>query len=671
MAGDGKDPILDFMVVRAPERVADAAARRRYIWDRVLIKPKGGLSTHVPDDPPDPQALERVSPIGRIVYDLVFHSDLQPGQEALEKLRDKVLETQRPYKAADLPTEPVEPTELEPPADPPVTPPQQPPAPPKPLTLRLDDLAQHAHIVVGDLYYILPDRLEQLAAARVPLIRELIRVRPILEAAAHPATTAATFDPAKLRARLEKEFGKPLPTAVFSANGHSDDYIAAHRALFDGLYLLYLLRRWTTVDLSDLISGLQLLHAIDALAIDALYATVRAGKASKDDKARMDALASTVPEFAGWNGTTDVAGFPAVTSAPALAELLDAHPVVNPLLARLFWFRKPFNDVTPIGVGDLKVVKQWLTAYRPGEISHIHNIMAGEGAGFGYTRATEDHTRTAQNFARDVVAKAVERVQSQTTSQRTITQTFETVEKNRQTFDNADGDEHISGIYRWVDKEYTAQVYNYGKRMMFEFVVPQPAAFWVESKLRAYENSLDVPQPPFPVPVEKPVSLPFTKDKITETLFASLKLRYDLREIPAYPVPSRVVPARDPQTRGRQFAEKDVTGQDHARTFDCSIVGAAGYCAIGAHLSGYGEFHHRVADNRTSLLLNGRMVFEESRNAYIWPFDLRVQPQEEIVFTSEDASLGLVFNNEIKFYDLALEVELERMPDTLANWQQL
>src|SRR6266545_1608614 len=325
MAGDGKDPILDFMVVRAPERVADAAARRRYIWDRVLIKPKGGLSTHVPDDPPDPQALERVSPIGRIVYDLVFHSDLQPGQEALEKLRDKVLETQRPYKAADLPTEPVEPTELEPPADPPVTPPQQPPAPPKPLTLRLDDLAQHAHIVVGDLYYILPDRLEQLAAARVPLIRELIRVRPILEAAAHPATTAATFDPAKLRARLEKEFGKPLPTAVFSANGHSDDYIAAHRAV-----------------------------------------------------------------FAGWNGTTDIAGFPAVTSAPALAELLDAHPVVNPLLARLFWFRKPFNDVTPIGVGDLKVVKQWLTAYRPGEISHIHNIMAGESR-------TRSHRRTERS----------------------------------------------------------------------------------------------------------------------------------------------------------------------------------------------------------------------------------------------------------------------------------
>ena len=37
-----------------------------------------------------------------------------------------------------------------------------------------------------------------------------------------------------------------------------------------------------------------------------------------------------------------------------------------------------FNAVKPIGVGDLKVVKQWLTAYRPGEISHIHNVMDGE-----------------------------------------------------------------------------------------------------------------------------------------------------------------------------------------------------------------------------------------------------------------------------------------------------
>jgi hypothetical protein len=192
----------------------------------------------------------------------------------------------------------------------------------------------------------------------------------------------------------------------------------------------------------------------------------------------------------------------------------------------------------------------------------------------------------------------------------------------------------------------------------------------VESKLQAYENSLDVPQPPFPVPVETPVNLPFTKDQITDTLFASLKLRYDLQHVAAYPESSRVVAAREPQTRGRQFAEKDITGHDHTRTFDASIIGATGYRAAGAHLSGYGQFRHRDPNNRTSLLLNDRMVFEETRNAIEWPFDWRVAAQEEIVFASDDASLGLVFSNEINFYDLALDVELERMPSTLANWQQ-
>ncbi len=33
-------------------------------------------------------------------------------------------------------------------------------------------------------------------------------------------------------------------------------------------------------------------------------------------------------------------------------------------------------------------------------------------------------------------------------------------------------------MYRWVDKRYRAQVYNYGMRMLLEFVVPEPAAFY-------------------------------------------------------------------------------------------------------------------------------------------------------------------------------------------------
>jgi|tagenome__1003787_1003787.scaffolds.fasta_scaffold20989986_16 hypothetical protein len=38
---------------------------------------------------------------------------------------------------------------------------------------------------------------------------------------------------------------------------------------------------------------------------------------------------------------------------------------------------------------------------------------------------------------------------------------------NRQSFDNKDGD-NIVGIYRFVDKIYSAQIVNYGKRLMLD-----------------------------------------------------------------------------------------------------------------------------------------------------------------------------------------------------------
>ncbi|GAA0403185.1 hypothetical protein Acor_33610 [Acrocarpospora corrugata] len=60
--------------------------------------------------------------------------------------------------------------------------------------------------------------------------------------------------------------------------------------------------------------------------------------------------------------------------------------MVHPLFARLFRFLHPFNDIKPIGVGDLKVVRQWLSVYHPGEISHVHNILKGEAR-------TRDHRR--------------------------------------------------------------------------------------------------------------------------------------------------------------------------------------------------------------------------------------------------------------------------------------
>jgi hypothetical protein len=54
-----------------------------------------------------------------------------------------------------------------------------------------------------------------------------------------------------------------------------------------------------------------------------------------------------------------------------------------------------------------------------------------------------------------------------------IVEEFE--ENNKHGFDNTKGDKHVVGVYRWVDKIYKNQIYNYGKRLMFEFMIPEPA----------------------------------------------------------------------------------------------------------------------------------------------------------------------------------------------------
>jgi hypothetical protein len=209
--------------------------------------------------------------------------------------------------------------------------------------------------------------------------------------------------------------------------------------------------------------------------------------------------------------------------------------------------------IRPLGVGDLKVVKQKLLAYEAGEVAHIENVLKGEHkdrkhrvtdrsetiifsseeesqetsrdtqstdrfelkkeadqvvkedmsvqagitvtGGFGpvtitahgdfaYSTSKQESTKNSSNFARDVVDRSVSRVQKRTKTERT-TKTFHEVEEiNDHGLDNKGGTGHVTGVYRWVDKRYRAQVYNYGRRLMLEFVVPEPAAFYRASQIK-------------------------------------------------------------------------------------------------------------------------------------------------------------------------------------------
>jgi hypothetical protein len=123
--------------------------------------------------------------------------------------------------------------------------------------------------------------------------------------------------------------------------------------------MLYILRRWTGVDLGPVMDGLRTLHTLEVLAVDQVHALARADNLDPDSRTTLTALHGLVPGLRGRDRTGNAPGLPLITDTAALRAFLSATPIVHPIFARLFWYRTPFNDIEPIGVGDLKWRGPW------------------------------------------------------------------------------------------------------------------------------------------------------------------------------------------------------------------------------------------------------------------------------------------------------------------------
>lgn len=97
------------------------------------------------------------------------------------------------------------------------------------------------------------------------------------------------------------------------------------------------------------------------------------------------------------------------------------------------------------------------------------------GANFAHHQAKEESQRQAVTQSQDITTRALDRIVTKVHEERIekIVEEFE--ENNKHGFDNTKGDKHVVGVYRWLDKRMKNQIYNYGKRMMFEFMIPEPA----------------------------------------------------------------------------------------------------------------------------------------------------------------------------------------------------
>ncbi|MEI9912513.1 MAG: hypothetical protein WDO71_24380 [Bacteroidota bacterium] len=85
----------------------------------------------------------------------------------------------------------------------------------------------------------------------------------------------------------------------------------------------------------------------------------------------------------------------------------------------------------------------------------------------------------ARSYAKDVTDRSVIQIQEKVRKLQVSKIINEFEEKNKHSISNIEpGARHKAGIYYWVNKVTHAQVFNYGKHMMFDVIVPEPAAIF-------------------------------------------------------------------------------------------------------------------------------------------------------------------------------------------------
>lgn len=140
------------------------------------------------------------------------------------------------------------------------------------------------------------------------------------------------------------------------------------------------------------------------------------------------------------------------------------------------------------------------------------------------SNSVQDAQRQATTFSKEVVARAVSRTTERTLTRRTEKKLFEIVETNQHGFSSQS--KNVSGVYRWVNKVYEAQVFNYGRRMLYEIVVPEPAAFFKESLSGAKAEGATL---------VKPRPIDFKPGQLTDGNWMDYAARYEMGTATAPP----------------------------------------------------------------------------------------------------------------------------------------
>jgi hypothetical protein len=273
-------------------------------------------------------------------------------------------------------------------------------------------------------------------------------------------------------------------------------------------------------------------------------------------------------------------------------------------------------------------------------------------AGYASDTSVEESTRNATSYARDVTERASSRVQQRVLERRARVTIEEFEETNIHRVDNVGG-AHSIGLYRWVDKLYRAEIANYGRRAMLEFVVPQPSAFLKHAMTATPIEGLEVEKPQPPGYCDPATGFhPLSADDITSENYVYFVGKYHASGVSPPPPRYTVVGAT---LEKEPTAAPPVPG--YQSKTDAKVVVPEGYVGKTAWLNGLAWTH----TDGWAIVFIGRNIVQQGADGF---FNDVVQLNDE-----EGTVPVAIGGTRMDGYALAVEVLCERTSNELAAWQ--
>lgn len=166
----------------------------------------------------------------------------------------------------------------------------------------------------------------------------------------------------------------------------------------------------------------------------------------------------------------------------------------------------------------------------------------GGTASGSYTRTSSEAIREAQEEAVETVRSAVYEIEKQTRTARSERSVTEETEKNAHSFTNS-GTTPLVTKYFWVTEQRCAQLYSYGKQLLAEFIIPEPARLYERFAHDRREAAIaDRIKPPRGKPPVAP-ELNFKATDLTGENYKQLCDQWGVKDPRPWPPPSMQISA--------------------------------------------------------------------------------------------------------------------------------